>query len=836
MSEEILSEYNPGEYFLSKKPEKLLPPVHTNIQYLPIEKLSWENFEELCYRLVKKEKDVEFCKIYGIKGQKQYGIDIVSKKKNIDKNNVYQCKRVEKFGKEDLEKAINKFLSGKFKDKSNLFVLCFKNSARDTNLIDEILLKKQKLQKHNIIFDIWDKEELSLKLKDNIGIVVDFFGIEWGKVFLGIEIIDNYLLNKYNKFLTLPPSRPVELFGRDDDYKKTVEIMKKENSMLLIHSMGGVGKTELSKKYYWDNYKNFKFSGYINYLNGLKESLVEQFNDDLIEKNENDDYDEIFKKIIRFITKNNKDILLIIDDIDKMEEQDKDLQIIRSLPISILASSRIKLDLFQNILEIGFLDKEACINLFYKIYNIEKDNNYLIKTIELAGFHTLAIELLSKTCKASNLKIKEFYEKLISIGFNLNDVIKEKVSIHWHDETNNKKFFEHILKVFELSNLTKNEIYILTNIAVLPSIPIKKDYLKEWLKINSFDEINSLIKKGWINEIGFEIKMHRIIQEAVIYQTKPNFGTCYMLILFFINKFKDNPEENPVNKKEFIPYAESILNYINENEEMIATLYNNLAYIYQTFGYLEKAKNLQEKSIEILKNCPIIHNENSKATSYNNLASIYKALNNLEKAKEYQIIALEIRERILDKNHPDLATSYNNLSGILHKLGDLDNALAFQQKALKIRENYLPDLANSYNNIAAIYMDLKDLKQAYNFQKRAVDINEYILDKNHPNLAISYNNLAEVLLLQGNIKSALCYQLKTTRIRKRIFDKNHYLIGSSYNNLGWIYFQLKDYKRGIDYTEKAINILKFNFPNGHPDLNMTLNNLKIIKDAKEKNE
>jgi hypothetical protein len=54
-------------------------PVITRPQELPFDRLTWENFERLCFRLVQREADVEHCQIYGERGQDQQGIDIYAR-------------------------------------------------------------------------------------------------------------------------------------------------------------------------------------------------------------------------------------------------------------------------------------------------------------------------------------------------------------------------------------------------------------------------------------------------------------------------------------------------------------------------------------------------------------------------------------------------------------------------------------------------------------------------------------------------------------------------------------------------------------------------------------
>ncbi|CAF1103261.1 unnamed protein product [Rotaria sp. Silwood1] len=69
-------------------------------------------------------------------------------------------------------------------------------------------------------------------------------------------------------------------------------------------------------------------------------------------------------------------------------------------------------------------------------------------------------------------------------------------------------------------------------------------------------------------------------------------------------------------------------------------------------------------------------------------------------------LALEIRQKALPSNHPDLATSYDNIGVAYSNVDDYLNALSSHQKALNIREKALPsdhpELSPYYNVIAEI--------------------------------------------------------------------------------------------------------------------------------------
>ena len=52
------------------------PPVQSRPQVLPLNELSWEHFERLCLRYVRSRASVVMTQLYGIRGQKQHGIDL----------------------------------------------------------------------------------------------------------------------------------------------------------------------------------------------------------------------------------------------------------------------------------------------------------------------------------------------------------------------------------------------------------------------------------------------------------------------------------------------------------------------------------------------------------------------------------------------------------------------------------------------------------------------------------------------------------------------------------------------------------------------------------------
>ena len=259
------------------KGEFPLPPVNTRAQTLPFSALTWENFERLIVRIVRREQSIEDCKIYGTKGQAQHGLDILATKKDSPgKFSCYQCKRVKEFSANQIKKAVDEFLKGKWADKTENFILCTTLALNDTSQIDEINSQKERLAEKNIIFEIWDSSNggaLPERLKVYPDLVDDFFLRAWVSLFNGrpasealddrlngaelaslrINLKDVYetLFQRYDQGLRLGSQSPAPLLGR---YTVPVVIEKREIVTTEPQSVENSPHTE--EQYYFDEKKS----------------------------------------------------------------------------------------------------------------------------------------------------------------------------------------------------------------------------------------------------------------------------------------------------------------------------------------------------------------------------------------------------------------------------------------------------------------------------------------------------------------------------------------------------------------------------------------------------
>jgi tetratricopeptide (TPR) repeat protein len=136
----------------------------------------------------------------------------------------------------------------------------------------------------------------------------------------------------------------------------------------------------------------------------------------------------------------------------------------------------------------------------------------------------------------------------------------------------------------------------------------------------------------------------------------------------------------------------------------IATIANNLGFLYKAAGDLDSAETQFLRALEI-SHSQLGQEHEQTATISSNLGALYQAAGYHEQAREMHMIALEARRTLLGEEHPDTAQSHNNLALALLNTGDRSWARRHFERALtnfeSLGSEYFSDLeavASNYCN------------------------------------------------------------------------------------------------------------------------------------------
>lgn len=136
-------------------------------EIIPFFSLSPNSFERLCCDIVATEYEIEDAILYGRSGQKDFGVDIVSFKKDSNSLILVQCKRWKKCTPYKLKTTIQEFF--RHWERWSLlnptkYILCIGCEIDDYKTVDELIIGKKKFEEKNMRFELWTAMTLQRKL------------------------------------------------------------------------------------------------------------------------------------------------------------------------------------------------------------------------------------------------------------------------------------------------------------------------------------------------------------------------------------------------------------------------------------------------------------------------------------------------------------------------------------------------------------------------------------------------------------------------------------------------------------------------------------------------
>jgi CHAT domain-containing protein/Flp pilus assembly protein TadD len=286
--------------------------------------------------------------------------------------------------------------------------------------------------------------------------------------------------------------------------------------------------------------------------------------------------------------------------------------------------------------------------------------------------------------------------------------------------------------------------------------------------------------------------------------------------------------------REAIPLAERLVTKQPRglDDSQSAASINLLALLYKSTGEYAKAEPLYKEALEIRQK--VLGREHpDTAQSLNNLALLYQAMGDYAKAEPLLTEALEIRQKVLGREHPDTAQCLNNLAALYWVMGDYAKAESLFKEALEIRQKVLGpehrDTAQSLNNLAVLYQAMGDYARAEPLYVQALEIRQKVLGREHPDTATNLNGLAVLYWVMGDFTKAEPLFKEVLEIRQKVLGGEHPDTAQSLNNLAELYKAMGDYVKAEPLLTEALEIRQKVLGREHPNTAITLKNLAYLE-------
>ena len=580
--------------------------------------------------------------------------------------------------------------------------------------------------------------------------------------------IDEPTLNKKKEYKLIGTIAypDTEFLGRKKELNQIYEMINGNVNKVFLVGMGGIGKSEIAKKYISEHNEDYAIILWVSFEKSLEQTII---NDNKIniqglsrtEYNAEFDHEYMLRKLNILKQNADKKVLIVIDNFDVTD--DPDLEELLSGNYSIIFTTRnhqknkeipeINIEPMQGENELLELFK-----LEYKRQLSSENIEIIKKIIKLLQGHTLSIRLVASAMQSRRISP----EKMLDLLENSNEV-SDKLK----DTTT---FIRNKLKeVFNITNLLGEEIVLLKNLSLIPLNGLEVETFYDWCKFDDYDIIDGLSARSWVinDPVTDKAHLHPLISELMQEKLEDNPNDIKNLL----EKIYDIClHQIYYNYKEKLEHA-NIIEYISEHLPESNTMYYEIrfakALAFSDSAQYAKAKMEFQYSLDNAKT----FRDRMRACHYLSQREFLDG--NSEKSYEIALKGYEEFKNMDPKKWPEDAGAY--CANVLQRLGE----------SLK---------------------EMGRVEEAYKFFKMSEEPchRYYIMSIPHSLGWVNYH-LADTLLLMGKLKESEDAINKCLNYFKEIND--NWSFGFAHNVLARIYTAKKDFEQALDANKKAIDIL-----------------------------
>jgi CHAT domain-containing protein len=262
----------------------------------------------------------------------------------------------------------------------------------------------------------------------------------------------------------------------------------------------------------------------------------------------------------------------------------------------------------------------------------------------------------------------------------------------------------------------------------------------------------------------------------------------------------------------------------------VATTLEHLAAVELQQGLIPRARLHVERALAIREAGQ--PDDPQRAGTFNTLGDLLWFEGQLAKARAEYARAVDLGERTVGPEHPDLALYLRNLADATRNLGEPDRAKAMLERARHIAEARLgathPEVAWILNDLAVTERNQGDYLDARRHYEGALAIIEARFGAAHVRAATVLHNLALLCERLGDLPQAIQLERRALAIWTREQGATHANVGRASNALGSMYARAGRYGAARISYERALAIRRRSLGPAHRDVATTLSELAAV--------
>lgn len=426
--------------------------------------------------------------------------------------------------------------------------------------------------------------------------------------------------------------------GRDIELQEIHTLLQQEK-FLLLHGVGGIGKTELAKHYAMTYAEEYDAVVFVRFLDSMENTILSDTNFPIVHctrsEGESDAaYLERKLQVLRQICTLRHLILL---------------DFLTELPCPILVTSRVDYDGIFPQYEVDILSDESALYQMMAYYTKREPDLYTDAILKALNGHTMAVELVAKQMALHQLTFREMYEILCAEGISGDD---GKVRQLKDSTLREKTAFHHMEILFSVLDLSESEKQVLRCAALVGATSMERQYFEVISDLNEAEisSLDRLIQSGWISEVYQNemctLSTHPLIVEVLCEKLRPNSRECKRILIMsgavasYIEK-SENAEQRFLS----VQWLDHMAHHIQGDDPELSYFFGTMCYphssVLSELGEFQDCNIIAAEALECFqKNFGELHEQMQWA--YLMVGDNYRKAGDKENAKRYYDLAIRV--------------------------------------------------------------------------------------------------------------------------------------------------------------------------------------------------
>jgi tetratricopeptide (TPR) repeat protein len=619
-------------------------------------------------------------------------------------------------------------------------------------------------------------------------------------------------------------------------------------SVCAVEGMGGVGKSELARRYAWEYRQDYVAQYWFSLRGvGLAQAVVSFASRylDLPEVMQSQTVEAQAEWFWQNWTPKAGKVLVILDDVTDLGSIPKQARPLAERFQVLVTTRKRKLSSQFADIPLDVISEAEALELLRKFLGaarVDREKAAARAICEDLGYLPLGVELAARYLQLDeDLSLGDYQQRL--------KITDESLTLQETEEINAAR---GVIAAFELSwqelSASTGKVAMFLGLFAPADIAwglveeVAADLIKGADLREGRKQLNNLYLLEAVDQERTRFAMHSLTREFLQWKLAQDSDTNRLFRKTFVtsllNKAKQIPQSPTRDLIAMVAPAIPHLDMLSremlgdipnpEEDNNLGWAFAGIARFYEGQGFYALAEDPYQRCLQAMQEL-LGDRHPDVATSLNNLAGLYPSQGRYEEAEPLHQQALSLRQELLGNRHPDVATSLNNLAMLYYSQGRLEEAEPLYQQALSLRQELLgdrhPDVATSLNNLAELYRSQGRCEEAEPLHQQALSLRQELSGDRHPNIATSLNNLAELYRSQGRYEAAEPLYQQALSLSQELFGDRHPNVATSLNNLALLYKSQGRYEVAEPLYQQALSLSQELFGDRHPDVASSLNNL-----------